>query len=81
MGDDKHHVQYEKARYRMQKAYEEVKKSSLKHSLGEISDEQLSVFLLEHYKAQMEMAEFVAYWPMTPIIYGEKVDVMEVLDE
>lgn len=66
---EKHHIQLDKAKARMRKAFEEVREASLKYSLGKISDEQFSCFLLEHYRAQMEMAELVAYWPYVPVVY------------
>lgn len=53
----------EKARERMVKARDEVRKAAVRYSLGEISDEQFQAFLLEHYKAQMEMSNVVSMWP------------------
>lgn len=63
------HIQLDKAKARVDKAFEEVREASLKYTLGEMSDEEFTPFLLEHYKAQMEMAELVAYWPYVPVIY------------
>lgn len=63
------HIQLDKAKARVDKAFEEVRKASLRYCLGEMSDEEFMPFLLEHYKAQMEMEELVAYWPYVPVIY------------
>lgn len=55
-----------KARKRRQKAKEEVQKAAVGYSLGELTDEQFQAFLLEHYKAQMEMSQLMSYWPWSP---------------
>jgi IS1 family transposase len=47
----------------MTKARDELQKAAVRYSLGEISDEQFQAFLLEHYKAQMEMSKLVEHWP------------------
>lgn len=51
------------ARERMTKARDELQKAAVRYSLGGITDEEFQEFLLEHYKAQMEMSKLVEHWP------------------
>lgn len=48
----------------MTKARNELQKAAVRHSLGEISDEEFQEYLLDHYKAQQEVTDLVTRWPL-----------------